>query len=101
MTTQNFLLTLGVGSALIAFWIALRFPDYGPEGFREALLHVVAALAIGWVTPLMTGVLFARGFNWGMAAIFGVLLPVMIYTFLAGAWFLRLAQATIGQHKQQ
>jgi hypothetical protein len=100
MTVHNFLLLFGVGSALIAFWIALRFPDFGPDDFRQALVHVVAALAVGWVTPLFTAQLFSRGYSAALVAIFAVLLPVMIYTFLAGAWFLRLAQARIGQHKQ-
>ena len=46
MTTEEFLLALGVGSALIAFWLAIRFPDRAPADFPRAMLHVGAAFAV-------------------------------------------------------
>jgi hypothetical protein len=99
MNAHNFLYAMGIGSALIAFWIALRFPNRGPANFQRALIHVVAALAVGWVTPLFTGPLIAGGYAPALAAFFAVLLPALVYTFLSGAWFLRLAQQRIGQHR--
>jgi hypothetical protein len=97
LTTQNFLIALGVGSALIGFWIALRFPERAPESFQRALIHVLAALSIGWVTPYFTARLFPLGFTAGMAAIFVVLMPALAYTFLSGAWVVKLAQERFGQ----
>jgi hypothetical protein len=98
MTTHNFLPALGVGSALIGFWIALRFPDRAPEDFRRALIHVLAALSIGWVAPYFTARLFPLGLFAGMTAIFAVLVPALVYTFLSGAWVVKLAQERFSQY---
>lgn len=99
MTTYNFLMTLGVGSAFIGFWMALRFPDRAPKDFQRALIHVVAALAIGTIAPVFTGQLIPLGFAAAMTAIFVVLMPVLVYTFLSGAWVVKLAQERLGQHR--
>jgi len=99
MTTYSFLVTLGVGSAFIAFWVAIRFPDRAPEDFQRALIHVVVALAAGWIAPFFTAKLFPLGFAAAMTALFAVLMPVLVYTFLSGAWVVKLAQERIGQHR--
>jgi hypothetical protein len=99
MTTYSFLVTLGLGSAFIGFWVAIRFPDRAPEDFRRALIHVVAALAAGWIAPFFTAKLFPLGFAAAMTALFAVLMPVLVYTFLSGAWVVKLAQERIGQHR--
>jgi len=92
MSTQNYLFVLGVGSALVAFWVCLRFPNLTPENFQRALIHVGIALGAGWVAPVITGVMFPMGFAIAMAAVFAVLFPVLVYTFLSGAWVVKLTQ---------
>jgi hypothetical protein len=92
MSTQSYIFVLGVGSALVAFWVCLRFPDLTPENFRRALIHVAIALGAGWVTPMITGVMFPQGLVIAMAALFAVLFPVLVYTFLSGAWVVKLTQ---------
>jgi hypothetical protein len=92
---QIFLLALGTGSALIAFWVAVRFPDRQPGDFKTAMVHVVAALAIGWITPMIFGYVISFGRVAAMPAIFGILLPVLVYSFLSVAWFLKLAHGAI------
>ncbi|SRR5712691_1522405 len=99
MTISDFLLALMVGSALVAFWLALRFPERAPESFRVALLHVGAALALGWFAPAAFGAIVSWGQAAAMAAIFGLLLPVVVYTFLAVAWFLKLAHDAINHYR--
>ena len=96
---ELFLLALGVGAALIAFWIAVRFPDKGPASFGVAMCHVVAALAIGWITPAAFGYVISFGRVAAMPAIFGLLLPVIVYSFLSVAWFLKLMHQAI-THRQ-
>src|SRR6266545_33019 len=98
MTFHNFLLSLGVGSALIAFWCVFRFPEKAPRDFGPALLHVCVALLLGAVTPDVVAVLSSFGFATAMGALFAVLLPVLVYTFLSGAWFLKLAHDTIHRY---
>jgi hypothetical protein len=99
MTTHTFILTLGLGSALIAFWLCLRFPERAPENMQRAFVHVMVALAAGWFAPLVTSRMFPQGFAIGMMAIFAVLFPVLVYTFLSGAWFVKLAQERMAQHR--
>jgi hypothetical protein len=99
MTFHNFLLSLGIGSALLALWFVMRFPDRTPENFTRALLHVGAALLLGPFTPLMVGALWAQGYAFALASIFGVLLPVLFYTFLSGAWFFKLATDTLQRYR--
>ena len=94
--TEDFLLALGVGAALIAFWVALRFPDRGPANFKVAFFHVAAALVIGWIAPAAFSVVIASGkAAAAMAGIFGVLLPVLVYCFLSVAWFLQIGRAHV------
>jgi hypothetical protein len=99
MTFHNFLLALGVGSALLALWFCVRFPKLAPGDFKLALLHVGAALLLGPITPEVMARLSAQGIAMTWAAIFAVLLPVLFYTFLSGAWFFKLATETIHRYK--
>jgi hypothetical protein len=94
-TVQTFLIALGVGSAFIAFWVAMRFPERGPGDFKAAMIHVFAALALGWMTPVIFGYVISFGRVAAMPAIFGILLPVLVYSFLSVAWFLKLAHGAI------
>jgi peptidoglycan/LPS O-acetylase OafA/YrhL len=99
MTLHNFLLALGVGSALIAFWCVVRFPDKTPQDFGRALAHVCVALLLGAFTPNVIAVLSSYGYAPALASLLGVLLPVLVYTFLSGAWVLKLAHDTIHRYR--
>jgi hypothetical protein len=99
MTIQQFLVGLAVGSALIGFWIALRFPDRGPTTIHFALFHVMASFAAGWAAADALATITGFGTRATFVAIFGLVLPALAYTFLAGAWFLKLAHGMIGQHR--
>jgi hypothetical protein len=100
MTIQQFLVGLAVGSALIGFWIALRFPDRGPTTFHFALFHVMASFAIGWAAANALATIAGYGTTAAFTAIFGLVLPALAYTFLAGAWFLKLAHSQISHHRR-
>lgn len=100
MTNHSFLIALGVGAALIAFWFAVRFPDRAPENLQRLLVHVAIVLAAGWLAPSVTGPLIASGFPTTMTALFAVVLPVLIYTFLAGAWVLQLLHETFSRFRR-
>ncbi len=99
MTTETFLIALGIGSALIAFWLVVRFPDRAPGDFQRALVHVGIALAVGWFAPDIFAAIVAHGFAMAMTAVFVILFPVLVYTFLAGAWFLKLAHETFARYR--
>jgi hypothetical protein len=99
MTFPNFLLALGVGAALLAFWFVVRFPDRGPTDMRHALIHVGMAFAIGWWAPNMFALFVTHGFRAAVMGIFVLVFPVLFYTFLSGAWFLKLATGAMNQHR--
>ncbi len=99
VSTETFLILLGIGAAVIAFWVALRFPNYGPSSIGRALIHVGVALGIGWFAPTFVADLAARGLGMAMLAIFLVVFPVLVYTFLAGAWVLRLAHDALARYR--
>jgi pimeloyl-ACP methyl ester carboxylesterase len=100
MTIHSFLIALGIGAALIAFWFAIRFPDRAPENLQRLLIHVAVVLAAGWLAPTLTAPLISAGFPTMMAALFAVALPVLIYTFLAGAWVLQLLHQTFSRYRR-
>lgn len=97
MTLHNFLLSLGVGSALLALWFVVRFPEKGPSDFTPAILHVCAALVLGPMLAQVTVLVWNRGFP--MAAIFGVLFPLLVYTFLSGAWVFKLVTDALQRYR--
>jgi hypothetical protein len=97
VTLHNFLLSLGVGSALLALWLVVRFPEKSPKHFTPAVLHVCAALVLGPVIAQVVVVVWNRGFP--LAAIFGLLLPLLVYTFLTGAWVFKLVTDTLHRYR--
>ena len=99
MTIGMFLIALGVGSALLAFWFVVRFPDRGPADGKRAMLHVFVALALGWFVPDVFNRICAHGYISALAALFALVLPIVFYTFLSGAWWLKIATGAMNQYR--
>jgi hypothetical protein len=99
MTIGMFLVALGVASALLAFWFVVRFPDRGPEDGKRAMFHVFVALALGWFVPDIFNRICAHGYIAALVALFTLVLPVVFYTFLSGAWWLRIATGAMNQYR--
>ena len=99
MTTESFLICLAVGSALIAFWLVARFPDRGPGDFVRAILHVLLAIVIGAFAPGFVAALATKGHAGAFLAIFVIVFPVLVYTFLATAWMLKLVHDLFARYR--
>jgi hypothetical protein len=99
MSFPNFLLALGAGAALLAFWFVLRFPDRGPANMREALVHVGIAFAIGWFVPNLFTLFVNYGYTAAITGVFLLVFPAIFYTFLSGAWWLRVATDAMNQYR--
>ena len=99
MSIPAFLVALAVGSALIGFWAAMRFPDRAPDNLGKALLHVFASFMVGWAAADLLGALVGFGVTVAFGAVFALVFPALVYTFLAGAWFLKLAHGMLRQHR--
>ena len=87
-----FVMFLCTGSALLAFWLLLRFPERGPHDVTKALVHVgVSVVLVQLIVPAIhvvsgTGLPAAQ-----FVVSFGIVLPALTYVFLAAAWMIRAA----------
>lgn len=96
MPVHHFLLALVTGSAVIGWWIAVRFPSLAPGSLRgNGIALAVALLLPTLVLPLFVPV---GQFVGVLGAIFVVILPVTVYLFLAGAWFMMCLRRMLAPH---
>ena len=96
MSSATFIIGLGIGAFLLAFWVQLRFPSLAPETIGWAVFH----LAVTTVFAQLTKVVFASvEFQplGTMVLVFGLALPTLIYAFLSGMWIIRIAQGVLGR----
>jgi hypothetical protein len=90
-----FLFCIAVGSAAIALWVDVRFPQLMPWSMRRLLVHLVLAVVVVYLVGPAMGVIAASGLPAaGLASVFAVALPALVYEFLVGAWMIKLAQAS-------
>lgn len=96
MSVTTFVLLLCVGAALLALWVVVRFPDFGPEDVTKALLHVGISMVV--LQLLVPGIHLVRGTGMPgavFAASFGVVLPGLTYVWLSAAWLIRATGARL------
>lgn len=97
---MSFTLTLVFAAFLLAAWFDARYEQLRPSSLSWRIGHVVAAGA-----SLQLGVIGAAaivpdgsGLDRQLIAVFALLLPVFMYTFLAGLWLMRtLAESGFAQ----
>jgi hypothetical protein len=93
MSKDAFLLCFLAGSALLAAWVAVRFPRLGPASLTWAFFHIGLTFGVGLVLgPAMA---FVAGAGLALLAVFAVGLPAVTYMFLAGIWLLRVTQSSL------
>ena len=90
MTVAVLLFALVVSAGALTIWFHLRWPGAAPKSFVDAVLRVLAGLAL-----LQVGVFAldaAAGASPGIAvlAIVGVVAPVLTFAFLASLWLMKL-----------
>ena len=82
-----------VGAALLAAWVAVRFPGLGPANLTTAFLNIGLTICVSLVLgPAMA---FVAGGGPALVAVFAVGLPAVTYMFLAGIWLLRIAHGSL------
>ena len=84
-------------AAAVAIWFVVRFPGRAPTEFRRALIHFVASMVGMYViSPILQHDLASVSQPFRLyLSVFGVLLPALIYQFVATIWLLRLAQGSL------
>jgi hypothetical protein len=92
MGRETFMLLFVLGSAVLAFWIAICRPRLAPANFRSGGIHLVAALVVGTIVGpvlhVMPGLPSALSL---FVALFAVGLPAITYMLLVGVWVVQLA----------
>ncbi len=90
VTVAVLLLAIVLSAAALTIWFHLRWPGAAPDGFVDAILRVLAGLALLQVGLFVLDA--AAGTSPGMAvlAIVGVVAPVLTFAFLASLWMLKL-----------
>jgi hypothetical protein len=90
VSVQSFMLVFTAGSALIALWIAARFPSFAPESISGIFGTVAAAILIARLAqPVVREATQVAG---GFVGLFAVALPVAVFMFLAAAWTVLFAK---------
>ena len=94
MSASTFTLYLLVGSALLAFWIIVRYSGFGPQTIVRAIVHVIVAMVL--LHLLLPFGLDATGVPAAdYVQVFGVALPLFVYAFLSGGWTTRAAMGLL------
>lgn len=84
-----------LGSAALAFWVAICRPRLAPANFRSGGIHLAAALVVGAILgPVLHAVPGLPSALSLFVALFAVGLPAITYMLLVGMW---LVQLTAGQ----
>jgi hypothetical protein len=94
-TTTTIFFTLG--AAALAIWAVARFPERGPRGIGRSFVHVVAAFGLAALVP--HAIEFVNGLAGGSAILVAtllVILPALLYMFLATLWLFRALQDLAG-----
>jgi hypothetical protein len=100
VTPQLFVLFLALGAALIAIWIDFRLPRLAPANLRATFVHAAAAFVALAIAPLAADSVFSpsASFLVRLAALLGIVFPVLVYAFLALGWLMKpLARGLAGR----
>ena len=95
LSVTGFLCVELVAGALLALWVAVRFPSFGPKAIRTAMVLVLGALCLIRVATLGVTPLLHLPYG-GYVALFGCVLPTFFVVYIATAWWMRLLVAQFG-----
>jgi len=97
VTESGLVDAVALGAAVIALWVYVRMRDVGPRGMKQTLLHVGAAFTLLSAVPAFTTVIVGGGESSGrkLAALFLLVFPALVYTFLSIVWFLKMVQSML------
>jgi uncharacterized membrane protein len=96
MSSGSFAIALGIGAALLAFWVQYRFPKLAPQDLKWATFHLIATMVLAQFTSTVFRSVELQPLGM-MALLFGLALPTLVYAFVAGMWIIRIAQGAMGR----
>ena len=84
-----FPISLAVGSALLAIWCDVRLERVRPASPASRIGHTAAAYLILQLAVAATATLDHAPAYEQLCAVFLLVLPCLVYAFLAGVWLMR------------
>ena len=84
-----------VAAAVLALWVAVRYPSFGPKSLRSSLAVLVACFAALQLSTLVQDSLIELPHG-AYVFLFGSVLPSFFAAFLAAAWLLRVLATAFG-----
>ena len=100
MGRDTFMLLFVLGSAALAFWVAICRPRLAPASFRSGGIHLLAALVVGSILgPVLNAVPGLPSALSLFLALFAVGLPAITYMLLAGMWLVQLAAGQVAPRR--
>lgn len=88
---MNFTLTLVLGAFLLAIWFEWRLESVRPSRTGWRVAHVAVSCLLLQVAAAGAATLVPEnaGLTSKLLAVFAILLPVFVYTFVSALWMLR------------
>lgn len=90
MTTAQLLMAFTVGTAALALWSYVRWPDAAPNTIAGAIVRAVLALLLLQIGAAVLGVGVEAAPALAVGVVVLVVTPVLTYAFLASLWFLKV-----------
>jgi hypothetical protein len=97
---MSFPVTLALGAFLLAVWVDARFEGRRPPTPRRRAVHIAVSCILLQSASIGAGLLVPDNATAAMqlAAVFVLLLPVMVYAFVSGLWLIRsIAEAGLAR----
>ena len=95
ISVNMFLCAELVGAAVLALWVAARYPGFGPKSLRSSLVVLIASFTVLQVSTFGQDALIALPHG-AYFFLFGSVLPSFFVAFLAAAWLLRVLAGAFG-----
>jgi hypothetical protein len=90
MTTHQVLLVFTVGTAVLALWSYARWPGAAPATMKGAVLRVVVAVALLYLSLGVLELGVAAVPSLAILLIVATLVPVLTYAFLSSIWLMKV-----------
>ena len=97
MSSASVVSLFGVGSALLGFWLVLRFPMFGPQSVQSAMLLVVAVFVLQ--SPFLVLVGPVSSTAGAPAALLTVVLPSLVGLFWSAGCLVRSLATLISHYR--
>lgn len=85
-----------LASGALALWVDVRLADRGPSSLRSLLLFIAAGyIGLKVAKGVAVSLIDPEEPTVTMAALFGVLLPALVYVFLTTIWLLKVVRGAM------